>query len=95
MTANNLACYYRRVGKLRSALLYLEKAYALELLHPAADLSQTHLNLCATLSQLGKHESALIVELDPDNFAEEVLQSDAVWIVEQVMWPKLMPPPPV
>ncbi|CAD7956099.1 unnamed protein product [Amoebophrya sp. A120] len=59
ITFNNLACYYRRVGKLRIALTYLEKAYQLESSFPNADVSQTHLNLCATLSQLGRHEQAL------------------------------------
>ena len=30
----------------------------------------------------GKHESDQIAELDPDNFRDTVLRSDAVWIVE-------------
>jgi len=30
MTYNNLACYYRKLGHLRSALIYLEKALDLE-----------------------------------------------------------------
>eukprot|EP00452_MALV-II_sp_L67-6_P000120 gene120-195_t len=59
ITYNNLACYYRRIGKLRTALAYLEKAYAIESVFAQADISQTHLNLCATLSQLKKHDKAL------------------------------------
>jgi tetratricopeptide (TPR) repeat protein len=30
MTYNNLACYYRKQGHLRSALIYLEKALEIE-----------------------------------------------------------------
>ncbi|CAD7941279.1 unnamed protein product [Amoebophrya sp. A25] len=59
ITYNNLACYYRRIGKLRIALTYLEKAYSLETSFPNSDVSQTHLNLCATMSQLNKHDQAL------------------------------------
>lgn len=59
-TYNNLACYYRRVGKLRTALSYLIQALEMELKleHPMT-LADTHLNLCAVLSQLDKHEDAL------------------------------------
>jgi len=30
MTYNNLACYYRRIGKLKTALKYLEQALSIE-----------------------------------------------------------------
>ena len=30
MTWNNMACYYRKLGHLRSALIYLEKALDIE-----------------------------------------------------------------
>ena len=30
MTYNNMACYYRKLGHLRSALIYLEKALDIE-----------------------------------------------------------------
>jgi len=59
VTNNNIACYYRRVGKLRTAVHYLEKALQIEVRHSSADVSQTHLNLCATLSQLHKHSQAM------------------------------------
>jgi tetratricopeptide (TPR) repeat protein len=59
LTYNNLACYYRRAGKLSTALTYLERALAIEQKVNGADMAQTHLNLCATLSQLGKHDRAL------------------------------------
>eukprot|EP00752_Nemacystus_decipiens_P011214 g9965.t1 len=61
VTYNNLACYYRRRGKLHSALQYLHKALKIEakmgsrVEHPA----DTHLNTCAVLSQIGRHQGAL------------------------------------
>jgi tetratricopeptide (TPR) repeat protein len=60
VTYNNLACYYRRKGRLRIALQYLQRALRIEtnssaVVNPAG----TRLNLCAVLSQLGKHEEAL------------------------------------
>jgi tetratricopeptide (TPR) repeat protein len=58
-TYNNLACYYRRTGKLRTALSYLIQALELELrMEQPTTLADTHLNLCAVLSQLDKHEDA-------------------------------------
>merc|ERR1719188_313704 len=59
ITWNNLACYYRRTGKLRSAVTFLERALAIEEHQPGGDVAQTHLNLCATLSQLERHTDAL------------------------------------
>lgn len=60
VTWNNLACYYRRTGKLRSAVIFLERALAIEDSAGNADAAQTHLNLCATLSQLNRHGDALV-----------------------------------
>eukprot|EP00930_Biecheleria_cincta_P099018 TRINITY_DN90673_c0_g1_i1.p1 TRINITY_DN90673_c0_g1~~TRINITY_DN90673_c0_g1_i1.p1 ORF type:complete len:389 (+),score=98.60 TRINITY_DN90673_c0_g1_i1:58-1224(+) len=60
LTWNNMACYYRRTNKLRSAAKFLERALALEEhTGSAADAAQTQLNLCATLSQLKQHGEAL------------------------------------
>jgi len=59
ITWNNLACYYRRMGKLRTAVTYLERALEIEEFIRDADAAQTHLNLCATLSQLERHADAL------------------------------------
>lgn len=59
ITWNNLACYYRRIGKLRTAVNYLERALAIEEGFGSSDAAQTHLNLCATLSQLQRHSDAL------------------------------------
>jgi tetratricopeptide (TPR) repeat protein len=61
VTYNNMACYYRRQGKLRSALQYLERALKIEakLGSRVECPADTHLNACAVLSQLGRHQSAL------------------------------------
>lgn len=59
-TFNNLACYYRRKGKLHSALQYLEKALKIESkLEHVQNPADTHINACAVLSQLGRHQQAL------------------------------------
>lgn len=60
VTFNNLACYYRRQGKLHAALTYLQKAIRIEQrLENVENRADTHLNLCAVLSQLGRHAGAL------------------------------------
>lgn len=63
VTYNNLACYYRRKGKLKASLNYLQLALKLEKQSDktafAGSRADTHLNLCAVLSQLGRHSSAL------------------------------------
>lgn len=58
-TWNNLACYYRRQGKLRTAVTFLERALQIEEHTGSSDAAQSHLNICATLSQLGRHADAL------------------------------------
>lgn len=60
MTFNNMACYYRRIGKMKTALNFLQRALTIEsrLQRPEIQ-ADTHLNICAVLSQLGKHELAL------------------------------------
>ena len=71
ITYNNYACLFRKTNKLRNALTYLEMALELEyhcLNASDAEVSETlmisnpceiHLNICAILSQLNKHELAL------------------------------------
>ena len=71
ITFNNFACLFRKTNKLRNALNYLEMALALEytcLNENDAEVSvglrisnpcEIHLNICAILSQLGKHDLAL------------------------------------
>lgn len=60
VTLNNFACYYRRQGNLHKALTYLTDAIKIETkLENIPNKADTHLNMCAVLSQLGKHQSAL------------------------------------
>lgn len=60
MTFNNMACYYKRLGKKRSALGYLEQALEIESkLNNPESKADTHLNICVVLSQLDRHETAL------------------------------------
>ncbi len=60
MTLNNLACYYRKLGNLRTALMYLEKTLKIEERlgngNGSGNIADTHLNMCAILSHLGQHE---------------------------------------
>ena len=60
ITANNLACYYRRRGKLDQALAQLRRASAIEArcANPRGP-ADTQINLCVVLSELGQHEYAL------------------------------------
>merc|ERR1711879_802462 len=61
VTYNNMGCFYKSMGKLHMSLQYLKRAQKIEerpnsqCQNPAG----THLNLCALLSQLGKHQDAL------------------------------------
>ena len=72
VTFNNFACYFRKTNQLRNALTYLEMALELEYRCINQSTDQTvadcltvsnpaeiHLNICAILSQLGKHDLAL------------------------------------
>merc|ERR1719335_156802 len=60
VTYNNMGCFYKSMSKLHTALQYLKKAQKIEeksngrCQNPAG----THLNLCALLSQMGKHVEA-------------------------------------
>merc|ERR1719335_894678 len=60
VTYNNMGCFYKSMSKLHTALQYLKKAQKIEersngkCQNPAG----THLNLCALLSQMGKHQEA-------------------------------------
>jgi len=61
VTYNNMGCFYKSMSKLHTALQFLRKAQSIEersqgrCQNPAG----THLNLCALLSQMGKHPEAL------------------------------------
>mmetsp|Transcript_19085 Transcript_19085/g.48832 ORF Transcript_19085/g.48832 Transcript_19085/m.48832 type:complete len:298 (+) Transcript_19085:83-976(+) len=60
ITYNNFACYYKKKNMLKSALTHAEAALEIEMASLTADTpSATHLNLCAILSQMGRHKHAL------------------------------------
>merc|ERR1719271_1865395 len=61
VTCNNLGCYYKKVGKLHAALSYLRKALNIEVSLQTDDVTVagTHLNICAILSKLEKHDKAV------------------------------------
>eukprot|EP00929_Paragymnodinium_shiwhaense_P006703 TRINITY_DN110679_c0_g1_i1.p1 TRINITY_DN110679_c0_g1~~TRINITY_DN110679_c0_g1_i1.p1 ORF type:complete len:1004 (+),score=243.42 TRINITY_DN110679_c0_g1_i1:95-3106(+) len=61
VTCNNLGCYYKKVGKLHAALSYLRKALKIEVSLQTDDVTVagTHLNICAILSKLDKHDKAV------------------------------------
>ncbi|CAE7233039.1 FBXO21 [Symbiodinium natans] len=61
VTCNNLGCYYKKVGKLHGALSYLRRALQMEvdLGTDEVTLAGTHLNVCAILSKLEKHDKAV------------------------------------
>ena len=80
VTLNNLACYYRRQGKLHAALTHLQKALKIEAkLQRVDNAADTHLNMCAVLSQLGNHPAALehaqsaLILLQEELFAQQVV----------------------
>lgn len=73
VTHNNWACLMRQQGKLNVALAHLRKALALEeslpkekaaagatTSTPSSTIADTHLNICAVLSQLHRHTDALV-----------------------------------
>lgn len=61
VTCNNLGCYYKKVNKLHAALSYLRKALKIEVVLQTDDVTVagTHLNICAILSKLDKHDRAV------------------------------------
>ena len=59
VTASNLACYYRRRRKFKSALLHLRRAVDIEAqCHEPRGLADTQINMAVVLSELGQHDSA-------------------------------------
>jgi len=60
VTYNNIGCYYRKMEQPKEALLNLERALTLlEKTREAEHVGDTHLNMCAILSQIGRHAEAL------------------------------------
>ena len=61
ITANNLACYYRRQGLLKKALHQLLRASAIEAQCEAPrGAADTQINLCVVLSELNRHSEAVM-----------------------------------
>ena len=59
MTYNNLACYYKKRGRYRISLNFLEKCLDIESKYPNNyALANTHLNIGAILSLLNRHDIA-------------------------------------
>lgn len=57
---NNFGCYYKFLSKLHTAWKYLQKALLIESTVPGChNPAGTHLNVCALLSQMGRHRGAL------------------------------------
>ncbi|CAM9371539.1 unnamed protein product, partial [Choristocarpus tenellus] len=60
LTLNNTACLFRRLGEPKQALKCLQRAVEVARMAGSTEhLAVTHLNACAVLSQLGRHEVAL------------------------------------
>lgn len=60
VTLNNLAVYFRRLGKLHTALRYLKQAAEIEAKLPRPrHPGDVHVNLCAVYSQVGNHRAAV------------------------------------
>ena len=61
ITYNNLGCYYKKNKKPLVALSYLQRALELEIEIDAetSNIAGSHLNICAILSSISKHEDAL------------------------------------
>jgi tetratricopeptide (TPR) repeat protein len=72
---NHLACYYKRVDKLRLTKTYLEKALELSRVYKEApiDRASLHLNMCAVLSGLNKHKEAVRFGGSAVQYAQEEL----------------------
>ena len=74
VTFNNMGCFFKRRSKLHAALQYLFRALEVELQTEAAENpAATHLNICATFSQMGRHEEAL------EHAEKAIMQLQAEW----------------
>jgi len=84
VTFNNFGCYYRKRGKLRTALAYVKKALVIEAtVSEGVRAGDTHLNMCTILSELKRHDQAighartalklLLIEMfGPDGYASKI-----------------------
>ena len=60
LTFNNLGCYYKKKKQPTVALKYLKESLSLEMQTEAdgVNVAGTHLNICAILSSVGRHDQA-------------------------------------
>lgn len=73
ITLNNLGCFHKRQGRLKTALKFTELALKIEVVAQGAENpAGTYLNMCAILSELGRHQEAL----DHASCALELLQAE-------------------
>lgn len=74
VTFNNMGCFFKRRSKLHAALQYLFRALEVELRTESAENpAATHLNICATFSQMGRHEEA------HEHAEKAIMQLQADW----------------
>jgi hypothetical protein len=74
VTFNNMGCFFKRRSKLHAALQYLFRALEVELQTESAENpAATHLNICATFSQMGRHEEA------HEHAENAIMQLQAEW----------------
>lgn len=85
VTLNNLACFYRRRGQLDQALKYLQQALTLTEHCSDSSKADTHLNLCAISSEMGKHRQARMHVQHAISLLQEELFHQACYpLVEQL-----------
>ena len=65
---NNMGCYYKKIGNPNVALRYMLLAIKSDIENkaPMSHIASTKLNICAILSLLGKHLTAIL-------FAQEAI----------------------
>jgi tetratricopeptide (TPR) repeat protein len=80
ITFNNLGCYYKKSKKPLVALSYLQRSLELEieLNAESSALASSHLNICAILSSLKRHEEAIIHSQKATEFLEKARKDHPV-----------------
>ena len=76
LTMNNLGCYYKKIGTPNVALRYMLEALRSDVANraPPAHVASTKLNICAILSILGKHLTAIQFAQEAVSHLEYTLQ---------------------
>jgi len=71
---NNTAHYYKKIGKPKVALSFFQSALHIEKeLANSKNIGDAHLNICAVLSQLNKHDIALLHGISAVSILQEIL----------------------